>query len=275
MNGEHLDRFWHGVCTTAPLGAWVPWAEVVQIVSGHGFTLETRFHFAEHWLTLGALEMGPMWRPGKVMDPTEVVRIRFLYHRDIHGEQGLVCVSSEEEDLDHGKGEVQLEHAAAASAISPRRWKTDVLDPVEGVEVTLPLPQPLTLPQPLRVQWTEYVGLKRRGDAESLYLEQRDLNKSKSQRKSNGGASLLHTRKKSGWLWQKRRFVPGHCRTVMAPKPISKIWTVSSVTTSAVPGVVMVRILLLLAQCKGHWQAHNLWVVGGVTQEKLCCFQCR
>jgi len=35
----------------------------------------------------------------------------------------------------------------------------------------------------------EYVGLKRRGDAESLHLEQRDPNKSNSQRKSNGGAS--------------------------------------------------------------------------------------
>ena len=58
-----------------------------------------------------------------------------------------------------------------------------MLDPVEGVEVTLPLPPPL------RVQWTEYVGLKLRGDAASLYLEQRDLNKSKSQRKSNGGVS--------------------------------------------------------------------------------------
>jgi len=115
----------------APLGAWVPWAEVVQIASGHGFTLETCFHCAEHWLTLGALEMDPMWRPGKVMDPTEVVRIRFLYHRDIHGDQGLVCVSSEEEDLDHGKGEVQLEHAAA---ICPRRWKTGVLDRVRWFE---------------------------------------------------------------------------------------------------------------------------------------------
>ena len=40
-----------------------------------------------------------------------------------------------------------------------------------------------------QVQWTEYVGLKRRGDPESLYLEQRDPNKSKSQRKSNGGVS--------------------------------------------------------------------------------------
>ena len=86
---------------------------------------------------------------------------------------------------------------------------------------------------------------------------------------------LLHTRKKSGWLWQERRFVPGHCSTVMAQKPISKIWTVSSVTTSAIPRVVMVRILLLLAQCKGHWQAHNLWMVGGVTQKKLCWSQCR
>ena len=40
-----------------------------------------------------------------------------------------------------------------------------------------------------QVQWTEYVGLKRRGDPESLYLEQRDLNKSKSKRKCNGGVS--------------------------------------------------------------------------------------
>ena len=143
MNGEHLDRFCHGVCTMVPLGAWVPWAEVVQIASGHGFNLETCFHCAEHWLTLGALEMDPMWRPGKAIDPTEVVRIRFLYHRYIHGEQGLVCVSSEEEDLDHGNCEVQLEHTAAASTLSPRRWKTGVLDPIEGVEVTLPLPQPL------------------------------------------------------------------------------------------------------------------------------------
>ena len=79
--------------------------------------------------------------------------------------------------------------------------------------------------------------------------------------------SSIHKRRVAGF-WQKRRFVPGHCRTVMAAKPISKIWTVSSVTTSAVPGVVMVRILLLLAQCKGHWQAHNLSMVGGVAQKK-------
>ena len=40
-----------------------------------------------------------------------------------------------------------------------------------------------------QVQWNENVGLKRRGDPESLYLEQRDPNKSKSTRKSNGGVS--------------------------------------------------------------------------------------
>ena len=39
------------------------------------------------------------------------------------------------------------------------------------------------------VEWTEYVGMKRRGDPQSLYLEQRSLDKCKSKRKSNGGVS--------------------------------------------------------------------------------------
>ena len=102
LTGQHLDRFWHGVCTMVPLGAWVPWAEVVQIASGHGFTEDMCFHCADHWQMLDGLEFDPMRKPGQATDPTEVIRIRFLYHRDIHGEQGLVCVSSDEENLDNG-----------------------------------------------------------------------------------------------------------------------------------------------------------------------------
>lgn len=139
LTGQHLDRFWHGVCTMVPLGAWVPWAEVVQIASGHGFTEDMCFHCADHWQMLDGLEFDP----GQATDPTEVIRIRFLYHRDIHGEQGLVCVSSDEENVDNGKCEVEVARTASASTMTPRRWKAGVLDPAEGVEVTLPLPQPL------------------------------------------------------------------------------------------------------------------------------------
>ena len=39
-----------------------------------------------------------------------------------------------------------------------------------------------------KVQWIEYVGMKRRGDPSSLYLEERDAKQSKSTRKPTGGS---------------------------------------------------------------------------------------
>ena len=105
-----------------------------------------RFQCTDHWQMLGALEFDPMRKPGEATDVMEVVRTRFWYHRDIHGEQGLVCVSSDEDDLDHDKYEVEVQRTVSASTIAPRParrrlWKAGVLDPAEGVEVTLPLPQ--------------------------------------------------------------------------------------------------------------------------------------
>lgn len=61
-------------------------------------------------------------------------------------------------------------------------------DPLDGFEVDETCLRKRDVGENM-VEWNEYVGMKRRGDPESLYLEQRDVERSRSQRKPNGGAS--------------------------------------------------------------------------------------
>ena len=64
----------------------------------------------------------------------DVRRIRLLYQPDLHGDEGVVAVSSDED-------------VAAAPPCSGQqcsvRWRTRILQPNAGVEVELPLPEPL------------------------------------------------------------------------------------------------------------------------------------
>ena len=59
------------------------------------------------------------------------------------------------------------------------------------------------------VEWCEYVGLKIRGDPESLYLQQRDTSKSRSKRKSNGGVSPPPYTKEEWKALAKKKVRPG------------------------------------------------------------------
>ena len=61
-------------------------------------------------------------------------RIRLLYKRDLHGDDGLVIVSCDEEDV------ISPQHAPPNVC---RRWRSGALEPIAGVEVDLALPRAL------------------------------------------------------------------------------------------------------------------------------------
>ena len=61
----------------------------------------------------------------------DVQRIRLLYKPDLHGDGGLVIVSSDEEDV------ISPQHAPPNVC---RCWRSGALEPIAGVEVDLALP---------------------------------------------------------------------------------------------------------------------------------------
>lgn len=80
------------------------------------------------------------------------------------------------------------------------------------------------------VEWNEYVGLKRRGDPESLYLEQRDVEKSRSKRSRT--CHHRRTPSRSGCNWHVKKSGLELCNTAMVPKRTNRIWTELNVTMS-------------------------------------------
>lgn len=132
--GVWLDNFYCGVQSMAPFGVWLPWQEVVTLAAAFGFTEDVCFECADTWLQLDALEFDPPRRSGDGSGPANVQRIRLLYKPDLHGDDGLVVVSSDEEDFN------------SRQPPSPdvfRRWRSGALEPNAGVEVDLALPQAL------------------------------------------------------------------------------------------------------------------------------------
>ena len=130
-----LNNFYHGLQSMAPFGVWLPWREVVTLALGHGFTEQLCFECADTWLQLDALEFDPPRRSGDDTRVADVRRIRLLHKPDLHGNEGVVSVSSDDDDV------------AAAPPCSGQqcsvRWRTGILQPKSGVEVELPLPEPL------------------------------------------------------------------------------------------------------------------------------------
>ena len=64
---------------------------------GHGFTEQLCFECADTWLQLDALEFDPSIRSGDETLVADVRRIRLLYKPDLHGDEGVVAVSSDED----------------------------------------------------------------------------------------------------------------------------------------------------------------------------------
>ena len=64
---------------------------------GHGFTEQLCFECADTWLRLDALEFGPLRRSGDETQVADVRRIDLLYKPDLHGDEGVVAVSSGED----------------------------------------------------------------------------------------------------------------------------------------------------------------------------------
>lgn len=71
-------------------------------------------------------------RDPSVIHPTAPARIRLLYDKEIYGTVGVVDVSSDE---DIG--------APGTEPVLSKRWRAGVLQPQAGVEVDMPLPEPL------------------------------------------------------------------------------------------------------------------------------------
>jgi len=92
-----LNNFYHGLQSMAPFGVWLPWREVVTLTPGHGFTEQLCFECADTWLQLDALEFDPSIRSGDETLVADVRRIRLLYKPDLHGDEGVVAVSSDED----------------------------------------------------------------------------------------------------------------------------------------------------------------------------------
>ncbi|CAL1150457.1 unnamed protein product [Cladocopium goreaui] len=73
--------------------------EGVTLAADFGFTENVCFECADTWLQLDALEFDPPRRSGDGSGRADVPRIRLLYKPDLHGDDGLVIVSSDEEDV--------------------------------------------------------------------------------------------------------------------------------------------------------------------------------
>ncbi|CAL1166310.1 unnamed protein product [Cladocopium goreaui] len=73
--------------------------EGVTLAAAFGFTENVCFECADTWLQLDALEFDPPRRSGDGSGRADVQRIRLLYKPDLHGDDGLVIVSSDEEDV--------------------------------------------------------------------------------------------------------------------------------------------------------------------------------
>ena len=129
-----LDNFYHCLQSMAPFGVWLPWREVVTLAGGHGYTEELCFRCADTWLQLDALEFDPPRRSGDRSRVSDVRRIRLLYKPDRRGDEGVVAVSSDE-DVAAAPPSVDQQSAVT--------WRKGVLQPNAGVEVDLPLPEPL------------------------------------------------------------------------------------------------------------------------------------
>ena len=129
-----LDNFYCGVRSMAPFGVWLPWQEGVTLAAAFGFTENVCFECADTWLQLDALEFDPPRRSGDGSGRADVQRIRLLYKRDLHGDDGLVIVSCDEEDV------ISPQHAPPNVC---RRWRSGALGPIAGVEVDLALPRAL------------------------------------------------------------------------------------------------------------------------------------
>lgn len=149
MTAKQLDIFHDGVLSMAPMGAWLPWAEVVSMAAGHGWPAETCLDTAESLVSLRAMEFDPPRDPSQ-RHPVEPARVRLLYDKEIHGELGVVEVSSDEEVL-----------SPLRAFVGARRWRAGALQPAAGVDVDLPLPQSLDLQDALLLPtfwalWSEH-----------------------------------------------------------------------------------------------------------------------
>ena len=121
---KHLDCFHDGLMSMVPVGAFVPWVEVVQISARFGWTSDQLFAAAESWQSLGSAEMDP--RNATYECPP--CRVRLLRRPDIDPEMGLLLVSSDEEPLP-----------------LQRRWKKGLLTAPPGSDLDIPLPDDLDL----------------------------------------------------------------------------------------------------------------------------------
>ena len=115
--GIWLGNFYCGVRSMAP---WLPWQEGVTLAAAFGFTENVCFECADTWLQLDALEFDPPRRSGDGSGRADVQRIRLLYKPDLHGDDGLVIVSSDEEDV------ISPQHAPPDVC---RRWRSGALEP--------------------------------------------------------------------------------------------------------------------------------------------------
>ena len=118
--GIWLGNFYCGVRSMAPFGMWLPWQEGVTLTAAFGFTENVCFECADTWLQLDALEFDPPRRSGDGSGRADVQRIRLLYKPDLHGDDGLVIVSSDEEDV------ISPQHAPPDVC---RRWRSGALEP--------------------------------------------------------------------------------------------------------------------------------------------------
>ena len=95
---DHFDRFFYGVRSMAPMGAWLPWSEVIALARPFGFSEHQCRLCAEFWRSVGALEVDPPCSDVAAVDTEHgIARLRLVFHRDIMGDDGLVLVSSDEE----------------------------------------------------------------------------------------------------------------------------------------------------------------------------------
>ena len=141
---DHFDRFFYGVRSMAPMGAWLPWSEVIALARPFGFSEHHCQLCAEFWRSVDALEVDPPCSDVAAVDSKHgIARVRLAFHPDIMGEDGLALVSSDEElpvqEIAVTSDEDMPVATGAPSTL--RRWASGVLRPVAGVKVDMPLPQ--------------------------------------------------------------------------------------------------------------------------------------
>lgn len=106
-----FDNFRYGVRSMAPVGVWVPWAEVLMLASRFGMDAHTCEAAAQVWAGFGLAELDPLPRDCKY--PTDYARFRLLpageetdvlYVSSQSGTDPQLCelsLSSDEEPYQH------------------------------------------------------------------------------------------------------------------------------------------------------------------------------